>query len=95
MSKTSLLQEGHLYNCPPIQPYHQRPEFLKYMNMNRAQAYKKKKLKSSSLKGNNTNEADVAIAAEMEVDGKNFIDVSRVRMKYTLGFQVGFVSYSC
>ncbi|XP_037786596.1 zinc finger CCHC domain-containing protein 8 homolog isoform X11 [Penaeus monodon] len=61
-------EEGHLYNCPPIQPYHQRPEFLKYMNMNRAQAYKKKKLKSSSLKGNNTNEADVAIAAEMEVD---------------------------
>ncbi|XP_047498063.1 zinc finger CCHC domain-containing protein 8 homolog isoform X4 [Penaeus chinensis] len=61
-------EEGHLYNCPPMQPYHQRPEFLKYMNMNRAQAYKKKKLKSSSLKGSNTNEADVALAAEMEVD---------------------------
>lgn len=61
-------EEGHLYNCPPMQPYHQRTEFLKYMNMNRAQAYKKKKLKSSSLKGNNTSEADAVLAAEMEVD---------------------------
>ncbi|XP_042885273.1 zinc finger CCHC domain-containing protein 8 homolog isoform X3 [Penaeus japonicus] len=61
-------EEGHLYNCPPIQPYHQRTEFLKYMNMNRAQAYKKKKLKSSSLKSNNASEAEATPEAEMEVD---------------------------
>lgn len=77
-----------------MQPYHQRTEFLKYMNMNRAQAYKKKKLKSSSLKGNNTSEADAVLAAEMEVDGKNYIRCSQSLEEIYIGFEICFVSFA-
>ncbi|XP_042212398.1 zinc finger CCHC domain-containing protein 8 homolog isoform X3 [Homarus americanus] len=55
------------YSFPPLQPCHQRSEFLRYMNMNKAEAYKKKKLKGSELRSKSLN-ASLASAGEMEVD---------------------------
>ncbi|XP_053645239.1 zinc finger CCHC domain-containing protein 8 homolog isoform X2 [Cherax quadricarinatus] len=59
--------EWQQYNFPPMQPIHQRSEFLRYMNMNKAEAYKKKKLKGSELRSKSLNDS-IASGAEMEVD---------------------------
>lgn len=52
-----------------MQPHHQRTEFLQFMNMNKAEAYRKKKLKASELRSNTRN-SGVTSSSEMEVDGK-------------------------
>ncbi|XP_069183042.1 zinc finger CCHC domain-containing protein 8 isoform X2 [Procambarus clarkii] len=61
--------EGQQYNFPPMQHCHQRTEFLRFMNMNKAEAYKKKKLKGSEMRSKSLN-ASIAAGAEMDVDGK-------------------------
>ncbi|XP_071529999.1 zinc finger CCHC domain-containing protein 8 homolog isoform X2 [Panulirus ornatus] len=59
--------ECHRYNFPPMQHHHQRTEFLRFMNMNKAEAYRKKKLKDSQLRSEAV-DANVTSSSEMEVD---------------------------
>lgn len=59
-----VLDECQWYNFPPMQPCHQKSEFLYYMNQNKAEAYKKKKLKDSELRSKTP-----PPTIEMDVDG--------------------------
>ncbi|CAL4193532.1 unnamed protein product, partial [Meganyctiphanes norvegica] len=56
--------EARERNFPPMQPHHQRDEFEKYMKMNVAGAYRKKKLKSSV-----TQTGQEVKSSDMDVDG--------------------------
>ena len=59
-------QEWRDINFPPMQRHHRKSEFKRYMEMNRAGTYKKRKLKDESLSSNgNISNA----AAEMDLDG--------------------------
>lgn len=58
-------QECQWLDFPPMQPCHQKSEFLYFMNRNKAEAYKKKKLKDSELRSKTP-----PPTVEMEVDGE-------------------------
>ncbi|XP_045127669.1 zinc finger CCHC domain-containing protein 8 homolog isoform X1 [Portunus trituberculatus] len=58
-----LKDESQKYNLPPMQPCHQMSEFLRFMNQNKAEAYKKKKLKDSELRSKTP-----PLSIEMEVE---------------------------
>lgn len=58
-----VLDECHRYNFPPMQECHQRTEFLHFMNQNRAETYKKKKLKDSELRSKTP-----PLSVEMDVE---------------------------
>lgn len=69
--------EGQQYNFPPMQHCHQRTEFLRFMNMNKAEAYKKKKLKGSEMRSKSLN-ASIAAGAEMDVDDSGIIKSAEI-----------------
>ncbi|KAK8391745.1 hypothetical protein O3P69_017341 [Scylla paramamosain] len=58
-----IIDESQKYNFPPMQPCHQMSEFLHFMNQNKAEAYKKKKLKDSELRSKTP-----PLSIEMEVE---------------------------
>lgn len=58
-----VIDESQKYNFPPMQPHHQMSEFLRFMNQNKAEAYKKKKLKDSELRSKTP-----PLSIEMEVE---------------------------
>ncbi|KAK3876148.1 hypothetical protein Pcinc_019030 [Petrolisthes cinctipes] len=62
--------ECYRYQLPPMQMHHQRSEFLRFMNQNKAQAYRKRKLKGTDDK------PSVPIppsAPDMDVDDKELV----------------------
>lgn len=55
-------------NFPCMQENHRKSEFARFMELNKAGAYKKRKLKDDSLKSNGSLNSSTQMASSMEVD---------------------------